>query len=65
MIGFGKRFQDLRTLKNKTQKDMAMLLNVSLSTVNSWETKDRSPRIRAVISAAKFFGVSVNYLLGL
>lgn len=61
---FAKRLRDLRESKNLQQKDLAKELNVLEATVSMWETGKRVPYSEMLIKIARFFDVSVDYLLG-
>jgi len=65
MKEFGENFKALRILKNKSQKEMAELLHVSQSTISHWKAGRKTPEVPMLITGAKFFDVSVDYLLGL
>jgi transcriptional regulator with XRE-family HTH domain len=58
------RLLELRTEKNLSQRDMAKILNISQGTYNNWENQNTQPSIEQLITIAKFFGVSVDYLIG-
>ncbi len=61
----GKMISILRSERELTQRDLASLLNVSNGAVGMWETGKRQPDLNMLIVIAKFFNVSVDYLLGL
>lgn len=61
---FAKRLRDLRESKNLQQKDLAKELNVLEATVSMWETGKRVPYSEMLIKIARFFNVSIDYLLG-
>lgn len=65
MISFGKVFKELRLQKEISQKDMAKILNVSQAAVSNWEAARKLPEVPMIVTIAKFFEVSVDYLLGL
>jgi transcriptional regulator with XRE-family HTH domain len=58
------RLLELRNEKNLSQRDMAKILNISQGTYNNWENQNTQPSIEQLIFLAKFFGVSVDYLIG-
>lgn len=62
---FSEKFRDLRLERKLMQKDVAKLLSVSPRTVSFWEDGSRECDFDTLIKIAKFFGVSVDYLLGL
>lgn len=59
----GKRIKDLRTKKGMLQQDLAKELNVSKSTIAMWETSKRMPDTEMLRRIARFFNVSIDFLL--
>ena len=57
------RIKALRSKKKWTQAELAKKLNVSQQTIGSWEVGRAEPNSEALISLAKLFGVSTDYLL--
>lgn len=62
---FGSRFKEQRLIKGKNQKQMAEILCVSQATISNWEAGRKIPEVPMLISIAKYFNTSVDYLLGL
>ena len=62
---FAERLKELRTAEHLSQKALATKINVSPSAIKQWENEKRVPNAEAVVTLAKFFGVSTDYLLGL
>lgn len=63
---FYERYEELcseRGMKPQTQ-EMLDILGVTSPTITGWK-KGSSPKIEAVISLARFFGVTTDYILGL
>ncbi len=58
------RLLELRTERNLSQRDMAKALNISQGTYNNWENSNTQPSIEQLIALSKFFGVSVDYIIG-
>ncbi len=58
------RLFELRTERELSQRDMAKAMNISQGTYNNWENSNTQPSIEQLIALAKFFGVSVDYLIG-
>ncbi len=61
----GKRLAEIRDIKDDTQQDLADKLNVSVSTVRSWEQGKSSPSHELLVAICKEYKVSSDYLLGL
>ena len=59
------RLREIRKAKGISQIKLAMELNTTQNTISRYETGEREPGIAELISLADFFGVSVDYLLGL
>ena len=55
---------ELRSEKELSQRQIAKIFNVSQSTYNNWENSNTEPSIMQLIEIARFFGVSIDYLLG-
>lgn len=62
---FNEILQELRKDKNMNQTDMAKILNTTQRTVSNWETGRNEPPYEILIKYAKYFNVSVDYILGL
>lgn len=58
------RLLELRTERNLSQRDMAKALIISQGTYNNWENSNTQPSIEQLIALSKFFGVSVDYIIG-
>src|SRR5690625_4999015 len=57
------KLKTLRTEKNLTQEQLAEKLQVSRSTISSWETGRSYPDLEMVIEICDCFNVSLDYLL--
>lgn len=57
--------KELREQYKPTQRDLACKLNLTQSTIAYYENGKKLPTIENLISIAKFFNVSTDYLLGL
>lgn len=60
-----ERLKQLRLQKQLTKRDIAKYFNVAESTYGKWELGQRKPDLKTLASLADFFGVSVDYILGL
>jgi transcriptional regulator with XRE-family HTH domain len=54
----------LRDKNNMTQTDLAKKLNLTRSSVNSWEQGLNVPSTPLIVELARLFQVSTDYLLG-
>jgi transcriptional regulator with XRE-family HTH domain len=61
---FGCRLKQLRTQNKVTQDAIATLLNVRRNTVSTYESGGRKPDYDALMTIARFFNVTVDYLIG-
>ena len=62
---FAKRMRELRKEKNVSQSQLAEALGVNQKTISSYERNYYEPPQEILVKIAEFFGVSVDYLLGL
>ncbi len=61
----GKRLKELREERGLTQKQVADALKIHSVTYLHYEKGQREPPLSMLADMAKFFGESVDYLLGL
>jgi len=61
----GERLADLQKDKKLCQKELAEKLKISTYTVSSYEREKSTPDDEMKIKIAKFFNISLDYLLGL
>ena len=61
----GARLKELREEKGLTQKQLADKLNINSVTYLHYEKEQREPPLSLLADIALFYGVSVDYLLGL
>lgn len=64
MEKFHERLKQCRKSMNKTQKQMAEFLGVSIRAYQHYELNDREPPLSKAVALADFFGVSLDYLTG-
>lgn len=64
MTTFGARLQQLMKQSKMTQQELAEKLNVRRGSVSNWVTDRRMPDSEILVEIAKYFDVSVDYLLG-
>ena len=62
---FAQRLRELRQDKKLSMKQLAKELNTTDAAISNWENEINEPKISYLVSIAKFFNVSTDYLLGL
>ena len=60
-----RRIRDLREDKDLTQKQMADILHCSQQVYSNYELGQRDIPTEVLIQLARFYGVSVDYILGI
>lgn len=63
-MALGNRLRELLEIKGMKQKDFAYAMNLSSSTVGNYINNLREPDYETLKKIAKYFHVSVDYLLG-
>ena len=61
---FARILQDLREDRDISRKDLALALNISVSTLVMYEQGRREPNIDMLIKMADYFDVSIDFLVG-
>ena len=61
---FARILQDLREDRDISRKDLALALNISVSTLGMYEQGRREPNIDMLIKMADYFDVSIDFLVG-
>ena len=61
----GERLYELRKDADLTQDDLAAILNINKHSISSYERDKSEPPDAIKIAMAKYFDVSVDYLLGI
>lgn len=61
---FKEKLKSLRKEKNLGQIELAKELGVSKGTISLWENGLREPTMSSLIRIAKFFDVSIDFLIG-
>ena len=61
---FKVRLKELRLENNVSQVQIAKLLNMSKMAISHWEKGNSEPSIEQLKILAKYFDVSVDYLIG-
>lgn len=62
---FGKNLRALREGAGIGQVKLALALGVSKGIISLWENEKREPTMSYLIALAKYFDVSIDYLVGL
>ena len=65
MVDFGNKIKTLRQKNKYTQAQLAERLGVTKSVISAYESGLRMPSYDILISLARIFKVSTDYLLGL
>ena len=65
MSKFAEKLKELRIEHNLSQKDFGKIIGATQSTVAKWESGDREPSFDMIISIAKYFNVTTDFLGGL
>lgn len=60
---FAEKLKTLRKQKGLTQTKFAKDFNIATGTIGMWETGKRQPDYNTLVKIAKYFDVSINYLL--
>lgn len=61
---FSVKLKEIRKEKGITQIELARKLGVATGTVGNWESGKREPDFDTMTKIARFFGVSVDWLIG-
>ncbi len=62
---FGSNLKYLRSVNHVTQKQLGDKIGVCQTTISKWEKDISEPGIYCLIKLAKYFGVSIDYLVDL
>ena len=64
-IILGKRLKELREARGLTQKQLSEMLQINSVTYLHYEKEQRQPPLSLLAEIAAFYGVTVDYLLGI
>lgn len=64
MVDVHNKIKALRLQNNMTQKEFAQSIGVSIVSIQCWENGSKKPSMSAIISIAKIFKVTTDYILG-
>ena len=62
---FGKILKELRTERKLSQMELSSATGISQSAIAKWELGKTEPSASALVTLSKFFGETVDFLLGL
>ncbi len=62
---FKEHLKELRTQMNLSQMDLSKATGISQSAIAKWELGKTQPTASAIITLARFFNKTTDYLLGL
>lgn len=62
---FKNRLKELRIMNNLSQMQLSLKTGLSQSAIAKWELGKTEPTATAIITLAKFFNETTDYLLGL
>ena len=62
---FKNRLKELRVTNNLSQMQLALKTGLSQSAIAKWELGKTEPTATAIITLAKFFNETTDYILGL
>ena len=62
---FKDKLKELRTFRNLSQMQLAQKTGISQSAIAKWELGKTEPTASAIITLAKFFNETTDYILGL
>ncbi|MBR6737749.1 MAG: helix-turn-helix transcriptional regulator [Clostridia bacterium] len=64
-MDFKHRLKELRSSFNLSQMQLSIKTGISQSAIAKWELGKTEPTASAIITLAKFFGETTDYILGL
>ena len=64
-MNYAERIKELRQERGLSQMELSKQTGLSQSAIAKWELLKTEPTASALITLSKFFGESVDYLLGL
>ncbi|MBQ9782240.1 MAG: helix-turn-helix transcriptional regulator [Clostridia bacterium] len=62
---FKDRLKELRTNVNLSQMQLSIKTGISQSAIAKWELGKTEPTASAIVTLAKFFNETTDYILGL
>lgn len=65
MSDFSQRIKELRKERKLKQRELADEFSIKLRTYQGYEYGESYPEVAKLVDIANFFGVSLDYLMGL
>lgn len=62
---YNERIKDLREDHDMTQQELAKILEISDVTLQSYEYGKSEPKLSTLITLAKYYNTSIDYIAGL
>ena len=64
MNAFSMKLRQYRLMRGLTQKDMALILNMTPNAYQKYELGTREPKLEVLIKIADAFGITLDELVG-
>ena len=64
-MDYAQKIRDLREDQDLTQAQIAQLLNTSKNQIGKYERGEQEMPIKHLVTLAKFYNVSTDYILGM
>ncbi len=61
----GRKIKELRKLKNITQEELAIYLNITTQAISKWENEINSPDIELLPKISAYFGITIDELFSI
>lgn len=65
MLEYAQKIRDLRTDRDKSQAEIAIILGTTKNQVGKYERGEQEMPIKHLITLCNYYGVSADYILGL
>ncbi|MDR3215859.1 MAG: helix-turn-helix domain-containing protein [Clostridiaceae bacterium] len=62
---FGEKLKELRLAQGLTQSELAFAIQTSKQNLSRWEKGYFEPDQETLVAIARYFGVTLDYMLGL
>ena len=64
-MNYKERMNEIRTINDVSQKELAKVLNISAYTYSHYETEDTIIPLKHLITFCDYFNISLDYILNL